>query len=317
MPLKNKKEMTKYDIFISYRREGGYDTAKHISDLLTRDGYKVSFDIDTLRNGDFDDQLLSRIDQCKDFILIVDMHCFDRSVNPSFNPRHDWLRQELAYALKKNKNIIPIFLSGVTGFPQGLPSDIAGVAKKNGPEYNRYYFNDFYKALKSRFIRSRPNRNKFVFIALFTLAAVLGLLLGFNYYNKKALSASIQSTYQEDKSPSSRNEGSEGSSGFVKIGIGFAEPEYGIDTGCFKGESPFIGYIADHKEDPNDDYIRIFVESQKNSAIITQFYMDKSEMCQADKGWLPSLLKKGTKVKIDYHSSGNAFLFVNYIETIE
>ena len=28
-----------YDVFISYRREGGYDTAKHLNDLLTRDGY--------------------------------------------------------------------------------------------------------------------------------------------------------------------------------------------------------------------------------------------------------------------------------------
>ncbi len=26
--------MRKYDIFISYRREGGYDTAKHLNDLL-------------------------------------------------------------------------------------------------------------------------------------------------------------------------------------------------------------------------------------------------------------------------------------------
>ena len=60
----------KYDVFISYRREGGYDTAKHLNDLLVRDGYNVSFDIDTLRNGDFDTQLLDRIEQCKDFILI-------------------------------------------------------------------------------------------------------------------------------------------------------------------------------------------------------------------------------------------------------
>ena len=61
-----------FDIFISYRRQGGYDTAKHLNDLLVRDGYRVSFDIDTLRNGDFDVQLLNRIDQCEDFILIVD-----------------------------------------------------------------------------------------------------------------------------------------------------------------------------------------------------------------------------------------------------
>jgi hypothetical protein len=72
----------RYDIFISYRREGGYDTAKHLNDLLVHDGYRVSFDIDTLRNGDFDEQLYDRIDQCEDFILIVDAHAFDRSLDP-------------------------------------------------------------------------------------------------------------------------------------------------------------------------------------------------------------------------------------------
>lgn len=36
-----------YDIFISYRRRGGFETAKHLYDLLTKDGYRVSFDIDT------------------------------------------------------------------------------------------------------------------------------------------------------------------------------------------------------------------------------------------------------------------------------
>ncbi len=145
----------KYDIFISYRREGGYDTAKHINDLLVRDGYKVSFDIDTLRNGDFDTQLLVRIEECRDFILIVDKHAFDRTLDKNFDSAKDWMRCELAHALKHNKNIIPIFLSGVTGFPEGLPYDIANVTKKNGPEYNRYYFNDFYETLKNRFLKSK------------------------------------------------------------------------------------------------------------------------------------------------------------------
>ena len=74
-----------FDIFISYRRQGGYDTAKHLNDLLVRDGYRVSFDIDTLRNGDFDVQLLNRIDQCEDFILIVDEKAFERTLDVNFN----------------------------------------------------------------------------------------------------------------------------------------------------------------------------------------------------------------------------------------
>ena len=153
----------KYDVFISYRREGGYDTAKHLNDLLVRDGYRVSFDIDTLRNGDFDVQLLERIEECKDFILVVDKHAFDRTLDPDFDPQKDWLRCELAHALKHNKNIIPVFLSGVSGFPSGLPKDIVEVTSKNGPQYNKFYFNEFYKQLKSRFIKSMSLKKKICF----------------------------------------------------------------------------------------------------------------------------------------------------------
>lgn len=165
--------MAKYDVFISYRREGGYDTAKHLYDLLTRDGYKVSFDIDTLRNGDFDTSLLKRIDECKDFILIVDAHAFDRTLDPNFNPKNDWLRQELAYALKKGKNVVPIFLHGVQGFPIGLPDDVAGVVRKNGPKYDRYYFNDFYRRLKESFLLTKSKKKTYLTLAIVIIGIVV------------------------------------------------------------------------------------------------------------------------------------------------
>ena len=169
----------KYDIFISYRREGGYDTAKHINDLLVRDGYRVSFDIDTLRNGDFDEQLFKRIEECKDFILVIDKHAFDRTIDPTFDPQKDWLRCELAHALKHKKNIIPVFLSGVEGFPEGLPYDVVGVIYKNGPEYNKYYFNDFYKQLCSRFLKSHGRRYRLTIlgVCLIALIGFAGLLI--------------------------------------------------------------------------------------------------------------------------------------------
>lgn len=147
-----------YDIFISYRREGGYDTAKHLNDLLVRDGYKVSFDIDTLRSGNFDTQLLERIDQCTDFILIVDQHAFDRTLDPNFDSKKDWFRCELAYALKQEKNVVPIFLNGNHSFPERLPEDIIEIEKKNGPQYNQYYFDEFYDKLKKKFLLSSPIR---------------------------------------------------------------------------------------------------------------------------------------------------------------
>ena len=164
----------KYDIFISYRRKGGYETAKHLYDLFSKDGYRVSFDLDTLRNGDFDQALLKRIDQCSDFILILSKGAFARTLDPAFNPRQDWLRIELAYALKKQKNIIPILLEGFEGFPENLPADIKDVAKKNGPQYNQYYFDEFYKKLKTDFLETRKSR----FFSLKTIL-ILSALRGF------------------------------------------------------------------------------------------------------------------------------------------
>lgn len=191
----------KYDAFISYRREGGYDTAKHLNDLLVRDGYRVSFDIDTLRNGDFDTQLLERIEQCKDFILIIDEHAFDRTLDPTFDPKKDWLRCELAHALKHNKNIIPIFLSGVSGFPDGLPVDIVEVVKKNGPKYNKFYFNDFYVKLKKEFLLAKRNRGWWIFgfSLMFILLLVGGYFIYSDYqkYNERIKSL-INSTINDD-----------------------------------------------------------------------------------------------------------------------
>lgn len=186
----------KYDIFISYRREGGYDTAKHLNDLLVRDGYRVSFDIDTLRNGDFDTQLLSRIEACKDFILIVDKHAFDRTLDKNFDSTKDWMRCELAHALKHNKNIIPVFLSGVTGFPEGLPIDIVNVTKKNGPEYNRYYFNDFYETLKKRFLHKR---DKFKYLIVIAPILFILTLIPFIGNFEEASNDDIQNFVEEDK----------------------------------------------------------------------------------------------------------------------
>lgn len=191
----------KYDIFISYRREGGYDTAKHLYDLLIRDGYRVSFDIDTLRNGDFDVQLYDRIDSCNDFILIVDQHAFDRTVVNKIPKEHDWLRCELAYALKKKKNIIPVFLSGVTSFPQNLPEDIIAVTKKNGPEFNRYYFNDFYRVLKERFLQKRRtliSRN----ILWAILSSVIILCALSYFYESNQIPPDVQTDSLQSPTPS-------------------------------------------------------------------------------------------------------------------
>jgi hypothetical protein len=168
-----------YNIFLSYRRKGGYETAKHLYDLLSREGYKVSFDIDTLRSGDFDTELLKRIDECTDFVLILNQGAFDRCFDSSVDPKQDWLRNELAYAISKGKNIIPVMLNDFEEYPNNMPADIAPVVEQKGPKYDQYYFNDFYKLLKKDFLQTPPprkNRAMIVGISILTLL-VAGLLL--------------------------------------------------------------------------------------------------------------------------------------------
>lgn len=172
----------KYDIFISYRRVGGFETAKHLYDLLVRDGYKVSFDIDTLGRGDFDIQLLTRIEQCKDFILIVDKHTFDKTLDPNVDPKNDWVRCELAHALKHKKNIVPVFLSGVTEFPKNLPDDVIEVVKKHSANHNEIYFDNFYKKLCSLLISKNTDIKK---IIICILLLIVGLAATFFYNDSR------------------------------------------------------------------------------------------------------------------------------------
>ena len=151
---KERDKTSVHDIFISYRRDGGFETAKYLYDNLTRDGYSVTFDIDTLRNGRFDEALLSRIDECKDFILVLSRGCFDRTLDPNCPRENDWMRQELAHALATKKNVVPIMLDGFGGFPAGLPDDIKDVARFNGPSCVPEYIDSFYERLKAKFLVS-------------------------------------------------------------------------------------------------------------------------------------------------------------------
>ena len=153
-----------HDIFISYRREGGFETAWYLFEHLKRDGYRVTFDLDSLRNGRFDEALLARIDECTDFIVVLSKGCFDRTVDPNFPQENDWMRRELGHALEKKKNVIPILLGGYET-PRQLPPDIDKVRHMNGPSYSKEYIDSFYGKLKT-FLQARP-RSFFAFLRLF------------------------------------------------------------------------------------------------------------------------------------------------------
>lgn len=138
-----------YDIFISYRRDGGEQTAKSICDKLTDKGYKVFLDIEDLRSGAFNEKLYSVIEQCQDVIVILSPNALDRCMNED-----DWVRLEITHALKYKKNVIPIMLRGFS-FPETLPEEIDSLRYQNGISASIEFFDAFIDKLTS-FLKSKP-----------------------------------------------------------------------------------------------------------------------------------------------------------------
>ena len=125
-----------YDAFISYRREGGSETARLIRSELLRRGVKSFLDVVDLGASHFDDRLLQAIEKAPAFILILSSGSLDQCHRPG-----DWLRREISHAISRDKNIIPILKEGFV-FPEKetLPADMAELPRYNCVPYSHAYF---------------------------------------------------------------------------------------------------------------------------------------------------------------------------------
>lgn len=115
------KTQRNYTVFISYRRDGGFETATLIADRLRHAGYRVFFDVESLRAGKFNESLYNAIDKSKDFILVLPKDGLGRCVNEV-----DWVRKEIIHAMQRDKNIIPVTLSGFQ-WPEAMPQGLEGL----------------------------------------------------------------------------------------------------------------------------------------------------------------------------------------------
>lgn len=88
-----------YTIFISYRRNGGFETACLMAEKLRNAGYRVFMDIDSLRSGKFNEQLYGVIERCSDMLVVLPQDGLERC-----SDENDWVRLEVAHAMKHRKN---------------------------------------------------------------------------------------------------------------------------------------------------------------------------------------------------------------------
>lgn len=124
----------KYDIFISYRRDGGIDSAVALQSTLKHMHYRVFLDVDSMHTGRFDTTLLERIKECQDFLLILSPGALTRCKD-----ENDWVRREIEYAISLKKNIIPIICDGggvAERLNAELPESLASLPLYNVLEMN-------------------------------------------------------------------------------------------------------------------------------------------------------------------------------------
>ena len=123
-----KKEI-KYDNFISYRRKYGGYIAKLIYDALERSRERTFFDVNSMRQGEYPAQIREAISQSEYVIVILTPGCLEECEEE----HEDWMRYEIAYALKQKKKIVTV-MADEFQFPKKLPDDIKEVSHMQGVE---------------------------------------------------------------------------------------------------------------------------------------------------------------------------------------
>ena len=146
-----KNNYEKYDVFLSYRRDGGETMSILLRDRLLAMGYRVFLDIESLNSGSFNEKLLSVIEGCTDVIVVCSQNSLDRCAN-----ENDWMRTEIAHALRHRKNIVPVMLRGFE-WPDDLPGDMEALKTQNGVNAgSNEYFDAVIDRLAEKFLLSVP-----------------------------------------------------------------------------------------------------------------------------------------------------------------
>lgn len=139
-----------HDVFISYRRDGGEMAAMLIYQALTERGYSVFCDVEVLNAGRFNEALLNNIRACRDFLLVLSPGALDRCGDPE-----DWVCQEIAEAIRDEKNIVPIMMKDFR-FPDTLPPEIEAIRYYHGLTPQREFFRESIDRLCDKYLQAKP-----------------------------------------------------------------------------------------------------------------------------------------------------------------
>jgi hypothetical protein len=135
-------------IFINYRRDDSRGLAGRLADNLRRafGSRAVFMDVDGMKPGlDFVKQLDAQVSQCDVVLAVIGTNWFearDDKGQRRFDSEHDYVRIELASALKRDIPVIPVLVDGAALPPEeALPDDLKSLARRHAMELRYTRFN--------------------------------------------------------------------------------------------------------------------------------------------------------------------------------
>ena len=142
-------ESKQYDVFISYRRDGGDKYARTIQQALEKQ-YRVFLDFDELKDGVFDQRIIDAISSSPVFLLILSRGALDRCVN-----ENDWVRQEILYAAKCGCHIVPVTIvdDNFEGLLPSLPEELRRAVGQH--QFSELQMKTLFKASMEQLIHDR------------------------------------------------------------------------------------------------------------------------------------------------------------------
>ena len=122
------------DLFINYRRRDSAWAAGRIGDRLRAQLGEKSVFLDTLGiepGADFVETIGDHVEECRALMAIIGPDWLEE-LSARANQPNDFVRVEIAQALKRGVRVIPLILDGVD-MPVGeaLPEEIAGLSRLN------------------------------------------------------------------------------------------------------------------------------------------------------------------------------------------
>lgn len=165
----------KYDVFISYRRDGGAEKAELVKSVLLERGYgadRIFMDTRSLGTGNYAENLSAAIGESVNVLVVVTRGCFD-----NLPAEGNWVR-EIRTAMALGKNIVPVYFDGIFEIdPESVPESIRGFTQENAVVYVHQYAEASYDLMCSRLPKEKkdmPRWAKWTAAAAVATAAAAG-----------------------------------------------------------------------------------------------------------------------------------------------